>query len=749
LLGALSVLALLEIGPMLVLWLEMPGSGEAVTRLLGAAEVSKARAALAVARAMVTDHYLHSGRWPEILPELSPIGAEQGIRVDSPAPGILRASLPERGIPSKLAGRTLILRLDIESGTWRCDGRTDKPLPPVMLPADCSGAAEPRDDGLDGGIPNRSDVRGMLTRTLALPALAVLAAALAGGWIYQRAHPLVRTAEASGGLTRLPWPDLARAVRMLRRTRRLAPVLKRERIPPSRLQQALTFDRSPAESRCALVRQRLRARADGPAPAAAAMQVVLPVDLPLELTRLVIHCPDPTLSAAAVIDGLRATGADWQPTLVVATDSGQNAALRVYGDDPTNGWMVPSPAEITKLLIGHDPRAVLLGLVARQLAPARVSPYQTRGGVNRDTQFVGRASILARILGSDRGSFLLIGGRQLGKSSLLKKIQRLTDDLPGLECHYLVLHDGRLELALRRALRLDRDTPLERLVEHLSEPAEGPRRLLLIDEADRFIRAEMQTDYPLLNALRAVAESGRCRLVLAGFWDLYRTAVLDYQSPLRNLAEPIPVGALEDDACRELATRPMHLMGLKYASNDLVEKLIRETGRRANLVAIACDALLRLLPKGQRIIDADLLGQALAGPAILEALSGWTNLSSDESAARIDRICVYLTAASGRLEMRTVVARLAEAGLRPPPEHLTESIARLELAYLLRNEAGGYRFAVPLFARLMRRQDTHVLLTEELRAAAEALRAPGRNGSTAMAQQSETISGRSSPNDLI
>jgi hypothetical protein len=36
--------------------------------------------------------------------------------------------------------------------------------------------------------------------------------------------------------------------------------------------------------------------------------------------------------------------------------------------------------------------------------------------------------------------------------------------------------------------------------------------------------------------------------------------VLDYQSPLRNFGETLRVGALEADACRDLATRPMATM---------------------------------------------------------------------------------------------------------------------------------------------------------------------------------------------
>src|SRR5690606_38494723 len=104
---------------------------------------------------------------------------------------------------------------------------------------------------------------------------------------------------------------------------------------------------------------------------------------------------------------------------------------------------------------------------------------------------------------------------------------------------------------------LNASTSLEAVIEHIARAHTGKRVFLLIDEADQFIRAESQAGYAQLTSLRALSEEGRCWFMLAGFWDLYATAVLDYQSPLRNFGEVVTIGALEPDACRDLARVPL------------------------------------------------------------------------------------------------------------------------------------------------------------------------------------------------
>src|SRR5690606_32619022 len=248
---------------------------------------------------------------------------------------------------------------------------------------------------------------------------------------------------------------------------------------------------------------------------------------------------------------------------------------------------------------GGESMQVLLRLLAAQLRITRISPYQTRGGITREGSFFGRAQPLARVVGREPANSLVVGGRQLGKSSLLKAVQRRLQGHPHTVCHYVSLRDHRLAPRMALQFGLAAGTPLEAIVDHLQAEYAGKRLVLLIDEADLFFRDEAGNGYPQLSALRAFSEEGRCWFMLAGFWDLYATAVLDYQSPLRNFGEVLAIGGLERAACRELATEPLRKLRLGFASDTLVEKLVDASGQRANLVAILCQECLEALQPGE------------------------------------------------------------------------------------------------------------------------------------------------------
>src|SRR5690606_24793038 len=113
----------------------------------------------------------------------------------------------------------------------------------------------------------------------------------------------------------------------------------------------------------------------------------------------------------------------------------------------------------TRWLLAADPAAdptdVLVRTLARQLHVSRISPYQTRGGVSRPSSFFGRESLLARVVNREPGNYVLVGGRQLGKTSLMKAIQRRFDDHPRVRCHYLALRDHRLAARIASEAGLD------------------------------------------------------------------------------------------------------------------------------------------------------------------------------------------------------------------------------------------------------------------------------------------------------
>jgi hypothetical protein len=336
--------------------------------------------------------------------------------------------------------------------------------------------------------------------------------------------------------------------------------------------------------------------------------------------------------------------------------------------------------------------------------------------VDKDSFFFGRNQLLADILRREPANYLLVGGRQLGKTSLLKAIQRRHLYRPDAHCHLIVLHNQDIAPHLARALELPSHTPLPEILDHIAARGTNGRLLFLVDEADKFVAADAQNGYETLHLLRSLGGEGRCQFILAGFWGLFQAAEFDYQSPIKNFAETKFVGALEPDACRQMATEPMHMLNLRYASGDLVETLVQRTGGRANLIAILCNEILGYLGAADRVITADHVDRALDAAAVRAALGGWERITGDPRADRLDRMVIYATAERQQFTTEDLVTRLETAGADFAPEEIRQSLARLELAFVLKREKGNYSFCVPLFVDIIREQGPETLFRGELEA---------------------------------
>lgn len=667
---------------------------------------------LAPARLQINEHFYNTSEWPEDLHSIGVQAEGHVFSLSIARPYELVATVKsDPQIDSSLQGRQLILRLNPRNGAWEClPGQP--PLASRYLPMNC------RTDG-----DTSTEVTRWLTSLIVMGVLTLLA----GGVFLLWRHPLIAPLQRDPArLRRTPLAQLPRIDTVLGRLRRREDTLAAARVQPSDWRDALAFAALGSAQRSDMLALRVAARS---APSSGwnlpgtVYEWTFSPDMPVSLERCLLWLPPAELEAAALLRLLRQLQTGLDVLLVLSPGSGHDSALRGYCADRDNLCVCVDQEQQTAWLLEREPLPVLLRALARQLRLTRISPYQTRGGVARASSFFGRETLLARVVQREPANYLVIGGRQLGKTSLMKAIERRLRDHPQLACLYLVLRDHRLQPRLAALAGLPLEASLEDSVAELVRQQGGRRLLLLIDEADPFFRADAAQGYAQLSALRMLSEEGRCHFLLAGFWDLYAAAVLDYQSPLRNFGEAISVGGLEDSACRELATVPLQVLNLRFESAELVERVVAQSGRRANLVAILCQECLEALQPGASVVTAVEVEHALQSAAVLDALAGWGRLSGDEQASRLDRIVVYRVAMAGQTSLADVLDLLRGHAV-VDVEALRACFARLQLAYVLRKQGSELVFAVPLFRRQFEAAEIPLLLAEELRA----LGAPGSSG---------------------
>jgi hypothetical protein len=350
------------------------------------------------------------------------------------------------------------------------------------------------------------------------------------------------------------------------------------------------------------------------------------------------------------------------------------------------------------VLLSERPAEKLETLISAQVAVAELSPYRTAGGVDEETFFFGREREIRTIADQRLRNFLVVGPRQMGKSTLLKALHRRFQARAELEVRYLVL--GAADLVRQMAAQLDPHRPIDAPVPSIAQLAAGTRerpRVWLVDEADDFIAADAQAGYPVLREIRALAEAGQAFFVFAGFWELYRSAVLDEKGPLRNFGDAIRLPPLDPDASRKLITEPMAALGLAWDSAETVDHLLQQTGRRANLLVLACKGLIESLPPDTRSLTRAHLEQVLKeAPDLRDQSRRWRGETP------LHRAVVRQALLLGQPTRDEVRQELSRRGAVLAGEDFDRALDHAELSYVLVPDASGrLHCPVPLMQRFI------------------------------------------------
>ncbi|MDM8562612.1 AAA family ATPase, partial [Candidatus Marithioploca araucensis] len=287
-------------------------------------------------------------------------------------------------------------------------------------------------------------------------------------------------------------------------------------------------------------------------------------------------------------------------------------------------------------------------MAKKNLIGVKISPYQTHGGITKSSLFFGRDALIDKIVYGTPQNYFLMGGRGIGKTSILKQIERRYKELsekkllksekdrPEVDCRFVSSSENFL-LKLPHELNLPKDaSPLEILTE-LVEGSKPKRCLILLDETDNLIKQEVASGCETLKVLRQFSEDGSCYFILAGFWELFKNT-LDHQSPIHNFAKSISekskpyieITSLESEDCQKMITEPMKLFGID--STEVVEEIITVTGGRANLIAMICDQIVQTAPENSKVTE---IQSALQSLEIYKALAGWVRLTKDEKHNRL------------------------------------------------------------------------------------------------------------------
>jgi len=279
--------------------------------------------------------------------------------------------------------------------------------------------------------------------------------------------------------------------------------------------------------------------------------------------------------------------------------------------------------ETLLVFLTAESRSRLTALFEVALPFSYSAPYDSTSSVVPSEMFFGRSLELQAIQGQN-GRCFIYGGRQLGKTALLRKAERsFHSPKNGRFAKWIDLRaegvgvnktPSEIWQCIAREFRnigiIPEDTPdpnpnvngrIEGFILLIKQTlaANNDRRvLLLLDEADRFFDQDGRTGFQETARLKGLMEDTerRFKVVFAGLHNVLRMTERA-NHPLAHLGEPIKVGPLLEGQewmdAEELIRKPFEAAGFEFESRSLVTRILAQTNYYPSLIQLYCTHLLR------------------------------------------------------------------------------------------------------------------------------------------------------------
>ncbi|QDT70350.1 hypothetical protein MalM25_32980 [Planctomycetes bacterium MalM25] len=277
--------------------------------------------------------------------------------------------------------------------------------------------------------------------------------------------------------------------------------------------------------------------------------------------------------------------------------------------------------------------ARLRAMFACTLPFACAQPYTDTASTVPPEMFFGREDEFNDVFRPD-GTNLVFGGRQLGKSVLLREVaNRRHDEQSGCIVAWLDLKNKGIgttrapgdlwqiigeELHRLRVLEREASSASRiagRVKEWLDDAAQR-RVLLLLDEADAFFEQDSKSmsstkggaAFPVVSELKGLMDetNRRFKVVFAGLHNVQRAA-RDPNTPIAHLGTPVNIGPMYDSGqwreAKRLVEEPLSRLGYRFETPELSMRVLSHANFYPSLIQVFCKHLLNELQRSRGQVD--------------------------------------------------------------------------------------------------------------------------------------------------
>ena len=303
--------------------------------------------------------------------------------------------------------------------------------------------------------------------------------------------------------------------------------------------------------------------------------------------------------------------------LVVQWNTGvsnqQKKELRIQLVDRKIDVAFATIKDLLKLYETDKPDNDFRRLIIKQVSIA--SPFVTEGEVP-DNLFFGRDEEIKTLVTKNDYNYAVIGNRKIGKTSLLKKVERILKFNPLVKPIYINCNAvmGSMDSFYKKfqadsKIRLAENSP-EGIDQAIRSYAQQDRKpVFLIDEADRALVLDIENGEGLVKICRGLSQDGVCTFIFFGSTTLAALRA-NAKSDLFNFATSIPLGYLSKDITRRVLLEPLEKIDVFLEDSDYItDKVFEITSGHPNLVQMIGSLLIKEANKNHRRIIGEHIDQ--------------------------------------------------------------------------------------------------------------------------------------------
>jgi hypothetical protein len=401
--------------------------------------------------------------------------------------------------------------------------------------------------------------------------------------------------------------------------------------------------------------------------------------------------------------------------IVLVLLDGNSHPLFRYKSSLNSNLVLVGAEEQKNVIQSRRPSGELLDLISAQVPISYLSPYETRAPVT-GSRFFGREYEISRILANPDTNHTVLGIRRIGKTSLLREIERILKEreeaarVVYLECSDLLSTDDYIREVVRKLN--PRELPrlhMQKYVFFFPNFLERMSKLLkakiifLLDEIDNLVIMQ-RGDWELFRMLRASSNKGACQYIIAGFREAMREQYL-LDSPFYNFAQELRLNEFSRQQARELIVTPMGNLRVRVRSEEaIVDRIYEETAGHPNLIQYYCLILLRKLDQtGMREINPQSLIDVYSDEGFTSHLltSFMQNTENREKALIYAVLMSAEDAGMKGFSHEKIDAVLRKGGITLQQTAIDEACNLLTLAGVIHRKGKEYTFTSPVFTKVL------------------------------------------------